>query len=256
MAPESVRTGGEPADGLRQRRHRKGVDRRSASHPPRTPAELGRRDRRPRRARGRAVVRRLRSRVDGDHRRPGGGGHLRPPRPRQAAEQLLRTLRRQRRRPRREPHLHLLRAPAGRGPDQQLVRPAGDARHAHRPVRRRHARPHDVRRAVLHGPAELAQLGHRGGDHRQPLRRRLDADHDPHGPSRTRPAGRGRRVRARRPHRRRAFEAGAGRRRLAMQRHQVHRPLPGEPRDLELRLRLRRQCAPGQEVFRPCASPA
>jgi phosphoenolpyruvate carboxykinase (GTP) len=32
---------------------------------------------------------------------------------------------------------------------------------------------------------------------------------------------------------------------------QVHRPLPRDPRDLELRLRLRRQRAAGQEVLRP-----
>ena len=31
---------------------------------------------------------------------------------------------------------------------------------------------------------------------------------------------------------------------------QVHRPFPGDARDLELRFRLRRQCAPGQEMLR------
>ena len=36
---------------------------------------------------------------------------------------------------------------------------------------------------------------------------------------------------------------------VAVQRHQVHHPLPGDPRDLELRLRLRRQRAAGQEVL-------
>ena len=47
--------------------------------------------------------------------------------------------------------------------------------------------------------------------------------------------------------------AGAGRegRRLALQRHQVHRPLPGDAGDLELRLGLRRQRPARQEVLRP-----
>src|ERR1700721_808160 len=34
---------------------------------------------------------------------------------------------------------------------------------------------------------------------------------------------------------------------VALQRHQIHHPLPGDPRDLELRFRLRRQRAAGQE---------
>ena len=37
---------------------------------------------------------------------------------------------------------------------------------------------------------------------------------------------------------------------VALQRHQVHRPLPRDPRDLVLRLRLRRQRAARQEVLR------
>ena len=47
------------------------------------------------------------------------------------------------------------------------------------------------------------------------------------------------------------LEAAGGRRRLAVQqREQVHRPLPGDARDLELRLGLRRQRAARQEVLR------
>ena len=45
-------------------------------------------------------------------------------------------------------------------------------------------------------------------------------------------------------------DAGTGRRGLAVQQDQVHRPLPRDPRDLELRLGLRRQRAAGQEVLR------
>lgn len=40
------------------------------------------------------------------------------------------------------------------------------------------------------------------------------------------------------------------RRRLAEQLREVHLALPRDPGDLELRIRLRRQCAPGQEVLR------
>ena len=42
-----------------------------------------------------------------------------------------------------------------------------------------------------------------------------------------------------------------GGRTLAVQPAEVHRPLPGDPRDLVVRLRLRRQCAAGQEVHGP-----
>ena len=72
------------------------------------------------------------------------------------------------------------------------------------PVRRLHGGPHDVRRAVLDGPARLADLPRRRAAHRLALRRRVDADHDPHGPGRARRARRGRRVRALRALRRRA----------------------------------------------------
>jgi phosphoenolpyruvate carboxykinase (GTP) len=43
---------------------------------------------------------------------------------------------------------------------------------------------------------------------------------------------------------------GPGRRQVAVQRHQVHRALPRDPRDLVLRLRLRRQRPARQEVLR------
>ena len=52
---------------------------------------------------------------------------------------------------------------------------------ARRSSRGVHARPHDVRRAVLHGPARLADLRDRRAADRLRLRRRVDADHDPHG---------------------------------------------------------------------------
>ena len=48
---------------------------------------------------------------------------------------------------------------------------------------------------------------------------------------------------------RRPAGAGPEGRAVAVQRHQVHQPLPRDPRDLELRLGLRRQRAAGQEVL-------
>ena len=59
-----------------------------------------------------------------------------------------------------------------------------------REVRRLHARAHDVRRPVLDGPARLADRRDRRPADRLGLRRRLDADHDPHGPGRARRARR------------------------------------------------------------------
>ena len=114
-----------------------------------------------------------------------------------------------RRRPRREPHLHLLREGGRRRPDQQLDRRRPRcATTLERLFARLHARPHDVRRALLHGPARLADLRARRRDHRLRLRRDLHEDHDPHGQGGARRAGRRRLLRAGRALRRRA--AGAG----------------------------------------------
>ena len=109
-----------------------------------------------------------------------------------AAAQLPGAQQRQRRRPGRGPHLHLLRAPGRRRPDQQLDGAGGDARPAaDRPgrrhaaaVSRRDARPHDVRRAVLDGPARLGDRAHRRRADRQRLCRRQHEDDDAHGPRR------------------------------------------------------------------------
>ena len=112
-----------------------------------------------------------------------------------------------------------------------------------------HARPHHVCGAVLHGPAGRRGPQARRGDHRLRVRRRLDADDDPDGQGR---AGQDRRRRVLRQGAaldRRAAGAGPEGRAVAVQRHQVHHPLPGDPRDLELRLGLRRQRAAGQEVL-------
>ena len=102
--------------------------------------------------------------------------------PEQASQLLPGLLRPERRGPRGRPHLHLLAAQGRRRPHQQLDGPGRDARHAcSPPVRRLHARPHDVRGAVLDGPAGLADRPHRHRAVRQPLRRREHAHHDAHG---------------------------------------------------------------------------
>ena len=120
---------------------------------------------------------------------------------------------------------------------------------------RRDAGPHDVRRAVLDGSARLADRPHRRAALRLRLRRREHADHDPHGSGRPRRARRRRRLRALRalgglPARARRRHHPPGRAVALRRREQVHHPLPGDPRDLELRLGLRRQRPPRQEVLR------
>ena len=108
-------------------------------------------------------------------------GHVRAPVGRQAPELLPRAVRPGRRRARRGPDVHLLAVRGGRRADEPLARPGRDARAAEREVRRRDARPHDVRGAVLDGPARLADRRDRRAADRLRLRRGLDADHDPDG---------------------------------------------------------------------------
>ena len=146
-------------------------------------------------------------------------------------------------------HLHLFRARNRRRSHQQLDGPGRDARHHDRPVPRLHARPHHVRSAVLHGPARRRGPQARCRDHRLRVRRRVDAHDDPDGPGRAGQDGRRRLLRQGAALDRRAAGARPERRAVAVQRHQVHQPLPGDPRDLELRLRLRRQRAARQEVL-------
>ncbi len=90
--------------------------------------------------------------------RDGRRGQADPAEPGVAARPLPRPHRPERRRPRRGPHLHLLRARGGRRPHEQLARPGRDARRAARALRRLDARPHDVRRAVLDGAGRRPAL--------------------------------------------------------------------------------------------------
>ena len=155
--------------------------------------------------------------------------HLRDALRRQAAELLPRPLRPRRRGPGRRPHLHLLRERGRRRPDQQLARPGRDAGGAERLLQGLDEGPHDVRRALLDGPARLRDRRNRRAADRLRLRRRLDADHDPDGQGRARRARRRRRVRPLRALGRDAADRGRRGRLLALQRgQQVHRPLPGD----------------------------
>ena len=114
------------------------------------------------------------------------------------------------------------------------------------------AGPDDVRGALLDGPARLTDRPHRRRADRLGVRRGQHAHHDPNGQRRPRGARRRRRVRPLRAFGRGATGAGAGRRGLAVQRRQqVHRALPRDPRDLVVRIGLRRQRPARQEVLRP-----
>ena len=197
-----------------------------------------------------ALVRRLAAGAGAAHRPAGRAGHVHPAQPGPAAGQFRRLLRPLGCGPGGGPHVHLLGAGGGRGPDQQLDRPGTDARHLRRPVRGLHDRPDHVRGPVLHGPARLADLPAGGGDHRLGVRGSLDADHDPDGHGGPGAARRGRVLRPGRSLGRRAAGPGAGRRGVAMQPRQVHLPLPRDPGDLVVRVGVRRERAAGQEMLR------
>ena len=158
--------------------------------------------------------------------------HVHQARRGQAAEQLLGAQRSGRRRPRRGPHLHLLDRSSRRRPQQQLARPGRDARRDDRAVHRRDEGPHDVRRAVQHGPARLAHRPHRRAAHRLAYVAANMRIMTRMGQGALDVLGR-RRVGAVRPLRRRSAAARRGRLAVAVQpRQQVHRPLPRDPRDL------------------------
>src|SRR5438477_129069 len=106
---------------------------------------------------------------------------------------------------------HTLTNPPGprHGRARKSMRPA--PRGARRPVSRRDAGPHALRRAVLDGSAALAYRAHRSRAHRLRVRRREHEDHDAHGHRGARRARYRRRVRAVRALRRRAVGTRRGR---------------------------------------------
>ena len=145
--------------------------------------------------------------------------------PKKRPEQLPAPLRPARRRARRGPHLHLQPQPrtTPARPTTGWTRGEMKADPA-RAVRRLHARPHDVRHPVQHGPARLAHRPHRRRDHRLALRRRQHAHHDPHGPAASSTSLGDGDVRALPALGRRAARAGPDGRALAVQpAAQVHR---------------------------------
>ena len=161
-------------------------------HRPRT-ARLGRRDRRPHQARRDRLVRRLEARGRPAHQAARRRGQAHQAEPRVAPEQLPGAHRPARRRARRVPHLHLL-APTRRTPAPRTTGASPREMRAELTdvFDGSHARSHDVRRAVLDGPARRPDLAARRRDHRLAVRRAHHGHHDPHGrvrvPTSSRPA--------------------------------------------------------------------
>ena len=139
----------------------------------------------------------------------------------------------------RAPDLRLHVRSGRRGPQQQLES-AGRGQDPHGVLfRGLHARPHDVRDPVLHGPDRLAVRALRRRNHRQRLRRR---EHVPHDANRQTGAET---HRERQNIRQRPAFDGRARPGAAL-----HRALPRGAHDHELRLGLRRQRVARQEVSR------
>ena len=137
------------------------------------------------------------------------------------------------------------------GPTNNWVNPSEMRKKLKGPLQRLHARTHDVRAALQHGPHRLADVADRRAAHRLALRRRQHAHHGAHRLPVLRRIEKPRQAR-RALHAQRGvpLEPGQNGRAVALQQGEVHRPLPRDPRDLVVRLRLRRQRAARQEVLR------
>ncbi len=161
-------------------------------HGQRAPPQLGQRNGPPLQARPSRLLRRVGGGESSAHRAGRRARDPRAPQPDEAPRLLPPPLQPERRGARRAAHLHLHAEEGRRGPDQQLDGARRRLREAEAALRRLHEGPHDVRRAVHHGPARLAAREGRHRAHRQRLRRPQHAHHDAHGEDRAQAARPGR----------------------------------------------------------------
>ena len=213
---------------------------------------MGGEDGRADQARGHPLGGRLAGRVRRPVRPDGGKRHLHQAERGAVAGLLLRPLRRQRRRPRGGPHLHLLALEGRRRPHQQLGKPVRDAQEAEGALQRLHARAAPCT-CCPSAWVRSARPCRRSASN-SPIRRtwwstcaswRASACRSSRKSTRTRSAW----CRACTAW---ALPLAPGRRDVPWPCNpgKVHRPLPGNPRNLVLRLGLRRQRAARQEVLR------
>ena len=183
----------------------------------------------------------------------GQEGPVRQAQPEDASRVLSRPFARERRRPRRGPHVHLLQEGDRRWSDQPLDGPRPDEEAHAQELQGLHEGPHDVRDPVRDGSDRQPDHPVRHRDHRLALRRRQHEHHDPHGRRGPEAPRRRRRLHPLHPLRRRSAQEGPEGRRVAVReedRGQVHHPVPRRAPDLVVRIGLRRERAPRQEVLR------
>ncbi len=161
---------------------------------------------------------------------------------------------RQRCRARRGSHVHLLAFEGCRGSHQQLGKSLRHEAQAEGPVQRRDARAHHVRAAFQHGSGRFADVADRRAADRLALCRRQHAHHGAHRHARAPRDRQGLQARgALHAHGRRAACARPVRRAVALQQGKIHRPFPGDARDLVVRFGLRRQRAARARSASRCA---